>query len=56
MPDGFHRPVFLFYILAEVLRHGLSGINSDLFTKDSAPPMLEDVKGGLRQVLSASLC
>lgn len=46
---------FLFYILADVLRQGLGGITLDLFTKDSAPPMLEDVKGGLRQAFVGQL-
>lgn len=37
---------FLFFIMYDVLRHGLSGINLDLFIKDPVPPGQEG--GGLR--------
>lgn len=37
---------WLIFILYDVLKHGISYINLDLFTKDPAPPGFEG--GGLR--------
>ena len=46
---------FLFYILAYVLRQGLGGLSIELFTKDATPPMLTQIKGGLRQAFVGQL-
>lgn len=46
---------FLFYILFDVLRQGIGGLSLNLFTKDSAPPMLPGVEGGLRQAFVGQL-
>ncbi len=46
---------FLFYILADVLRHGIMSINLKLFTLDAAPPMMAGAEGGLRQAFAGQL-
>lgn len=45
---------FLFYILADVLRHGIMSINIKLFTLDAAPPIM-GAEGGLRQAFVGQL-
>ncbi len=46
---------FLFYILIDVLRNGISSINLNLFTLDAAPPMIPGVEGGLRHAFVGQL-